>query len=270
MSIQPRQTLLAAKAVSLAPGLNATDRQVALILIEHFNRKTGRCDPSLTRIASLLGVSPRSVMRANKRRETAGLIRKVRHGGHHQCNRYEPNWQKLHALNESWQQRFAEVARMRAPGLSLERRQPRHLRADNDGAQTSDINLLKEPETIGTVSSPPPAPVGERCGHGHSRKTLERPFGTQAVEASRVAAERRWNARLNEAFASTPVTYGEILEAITPEIQHEATEAELRRHGGGFALVVEKLRLGAVRLDACQLTTVGVSRKTAGAQEQTP
>jgi hypothetical protein len=42
--IQPLDTLLAVKALAVAPDLKATDRRVGAALIEHFNRKTGQCD----------------------------------------------------------------------------------------------------------------------------------------------------------------------------------------------------------------------------------
>jgi hypothetical protein len=45
MTVRPLDTLLAVKTISLAPGLLENDRRVATVLIEHFNRKTGRCRP---------------------------------------------------------------------------------------------------------------------------------------------------------------------------------------------------------------------------------
>ena len=82
MPIQRLDTLLALKAIHLASGLNANERRVAAALLEHFNRRTGQCDPSLERIAELLGISTRTVIRSTHRLDRAGLFKKTRHGGH--------------------------------------------------------------------------------------------------------------------------------------------------------------------------------------------
>ena len=50
----------------------------------------------------------------------------------------------------------------------------------------------------------------------------------------RSAAERRWNDALSHEFSAKPVTYGDIIAAMTSEIQEAATDAELRAPGGGY------------------------------------
>src|SRR5262245_52532918 len=64
MKVRPLDTLLAAKVLALAPDLNANDRRVATTLIEHFNRRNSVCDPGQDRIAQLLGISTRTVIRS--------------------------------------------------------------------------------------------------------------------------------------------------------------------------------------------------------------
>jgi hypothetical protein len=56
MTKGPLDTLIAFKIICLSEDLSPTGRRVAAALIEHFNRRTGRCDPSHARIAALLGV----------------------------------------------------------------------------------------------------------------------------------------------------------------------------------------------------------------------
>jgi hypothetical protein len=51
MLVKPIHTLLALKALSLAPNLVDSDRSVAAVLIESFNRRTTQCDPGIERIA---------------------------------------------------------------------------------------------------------------------------------------------------------------------------------------------------------------------------
>jgi len=98
MAVRRLDTLLALKAVSLALGLKENDRRVAAALVEHFNRETSQCDPGLKRIADLLGISTRTVIRATKRLETTGLLRKVRHSGHLNRNHYEPVWSRFREI----------------------------------------------------------------------------------------------------------------------------------------------------------------------------
>jgi len=64
MRTGPSDTLIAHKAINLSEELSGTEKRVAATIIDHFNRKTGQCDPALGSIAKLLGVSRRTVIRA--------------------------------------------------------------------------------------------------------------------------------------------------------------------------------------------------------------
>jgi hypothetical protein len=55
---------------------------------------------------------------------------------------------------------------------------------------------------------------------------------------------------LNNRFVATPETYARVLDAIDIDIQREATEAELNRHGAGLMLVLE-------RIEHAKSTTIG-------------
>ena len=107
-SVDSIDTLLAIKAIGLADGLGANDRRVAVSLIEHFRRRDGRCDPGLNRIAGLLGISVRTVIRCVHRLVAAGLVRKARHGGLGNRNSYHPNWERFGELEEAWRKKFRE------------------------------------------------------------------------------------------------------------------------------------------------------------------
>jgi hypothetical protein len=72
MQTGPSDTFVAHKAISLAEDLTGTEKRVAATIIDHFNRKTGRCDPALGSIARLLGVSRRTV--TSTRRGMAGTF----------------------------------------------------------------------------------------------------------------------------------------------------------------------------------------------------
>jgi AraC-like DNA-binding protein len=96
-------TTIAHKMINLMPELTGTDKRVAAALIEHFNRKTGQCDPGLDRIARLVGVSRRTVMRSVSCLVGAGVFHVVQHGGRSQRNSYEPVWLRFRELDALWQ-----------------------------------------------------------------------------------------------------------------------------------------------------------------------
>ena len=102
MGIEPLDMLLAYKAIALMPGFSASERRVAGAIIDHFNRKDERCDPSVDRIASLLGVDRRTVLRAVDALDRAGVILKDRHGGRMMRNSYEPDWERFRKFELMW------------------------------------------------------------------------------------------------------------------------------------------------------------------------
>src|ERR1700733_14922306 len=106
--VLPRKfdTTIAHKMLNLMPELSGTDKRVAATIIDHFNRKTGQCDPSIERIARLLGLSRRTVIRSNARVVKTGVLRKVLHGGHLQRNSYEPVWSRFREFDAAWSVRF--------------------------------------------------------------------------------------------------------------------------------------------------------------------
>lgn len=71
--------LLAFKAIGLSEQLSSNEKRVAIAVMDSFNRKTGQCDPSLNRIAYLLGLSRSTVIRSVLKLERLGYIIKTRH-----------------------------------------------------------------------------------------------------------------------------------------------------------------------------------------------
>jgi Helix-turn-helix domain len=227
--VQPLDTLLAVKALGVAPDLKATDRRVGTALIEHFNRKTGQCDPGLERLAGLLGLSTRTIIRSTERLEAAGLFRKTRHGGHLNRNSYEPVWSKFREINSAWSENFNRAAR--APKESPAPRQSCHVQGDNAVTQTFGINLFNK-------TYPKRQPTEER-----GRGVIKGFITTRSNDAAQAAAERRWTTALNEKFVRLPVTYAEVIDQITPEMQSGATKTEMRQRGSGLAYILRQLKL---------------------------
>lgn len=234
MPVRPLDTLLGFKALSLVGGLNENDRRVGATLLEHFNRKTGRCDPSLGRIARLLEIDIRTVIRSVRHLEEADLLRKHRHGSNLNRNQYEPNWLKLSELEVEWNARFKGFSA--ASGQSLSKRQDCHLDGDSPVTQTYPIKNL--PNETCSVSHPSRS-NGTAILSNSARPTTPPTIG--ASVAMRSAAERRWTDQLLRRFGSQPVTYGEIVNGIDDTMREAATDAELARPGAGLTYIVEAL-----------------------------
>jgi hypothetical protein len=64
---------------------------------------------------------------------------------------------------------------------------------------------------------------------------------SRSIEAALAAAVRRWNADLLNQFGSKPI-YGDMIDEIDAELQDAATEAEMKRAGGGMAWILKELR----------------------------
>lgn len=96
--------LVAHKAIGLAPGFTGDTRRVATAILDHFNHKSGRCDPSNERLAGLLGVSVRMVRKATKElcEGSSPLFRKRSHAGHSHCASYEPQWATFRRIVAEW------------------------------------------------------------------------------------------------------------------------------------------------------------------------
>jgi predicted transcriptional regulator len=240
MAMRPIDTLLAIKVVGLIEGLNTSDRRVAVLLLEHFNRKTTRCDPGLARIAGLLGICERTVIRSVQRLERVGLFHKVRHGGYGNRNSYKPVWSRFEPYEGSWREKLTRKANSRGAPLSPETRQPCHVEDDSDVTQTYRIKNLHQETCVKGL----PKEEKRENPRAASRGAL---FGNRSVDAAKAEAERRWTNDLHKQFCKMPITYGEVIDAITLEIQLAATDAELRRRGGGLAHIFRQLRLGPPR-----------------------
>lgn len=234
--VKPLDTLLAMKAISLAPGLTASDRRVGTVLIEHFNRRNNRCDPGIERMARLLSLCPRTIIRSTQRLEKAGLFRKVRHGGLSNRNSYVPNWSRFNEIENNWRNQLRRDAQARRAGMSHANGQESHLPRDFAVTQTCSDNQLKQTCITGPT---------EKAG-GKDDSVPGRRVTTSGRSGGYIVAERRWSEDLLNNFKHLPVTYGEIIEAIDERVRCSATEAELKERGGGLRYLLKHLKIGGV------------------------
>ena len=246
--------LIAFKSISLAPDLSVTDKRVASALIDHFNRQTTQCDPSLDTLAVLLGIDRRTVIRSVNRLVRLKYFRRTRHGGNFHRNFYEPLWPRFREVEAEWQsRRLKHSQRFREEKLSRWKGQPVHPAGGKDGTQTSPINLSNEILSSGAVRDDPQRQNSsngsqrltrkEQCSSlPHPNRPMFHVKETRSRDAANAAAERRWNIALQNRYVSAPKAYGEIIGAIDPAMQAAATEAELKRHGAGLAYILDQLK----------------------------
>jgi hypothetical protein len=93
---------LALKAIALAEDLNGSDKRVAVAILDHQNRKTGRCDPSYETLSDLLGIDRRTVGRSVKKIEKTKYFVVLTRRGINHCNSYQPNWVFYRELEVRW------------------------------------------------------------------------------------------------------------------------------------------------------------------------
>ena len=154
------------------------------------------------------------------------LFVKVRHGGYSNRNRYEPNWSLFDDLRTRWKKRFSE--RSRSTRESSVASQPSHLPSDARVTQTYSSNQLKQTYLGGSANKEKVA---------HPSKTLGQPSN----EASRVAAQRRWDHDLLQHFRNTANEYACAVEVIDKALAEQASDAELQRRGAGLELILRSI-----------------------------
>jgi predicted transcriptional regulator len=254
MTPQGPNTLIAHKAISLASELSNSEKRVAAAILDHFNRRTGQCDPSLDCIAELIGMSRRTVIRATNRLQKLGFIRRIRHGGHYHRNSYELVWSRFTQVETDWKsRRSARRVRFLAPKVSPCPSQSRHIGGDTVDPQTFTNNLLKETSDERMLSQKQDACTASGSKRGFAREgsprpdipiegSAYRPFGnTPSSTAARDAAERRWNSELINQYRDQPSIYSQIVDAIDAKVISTATEAELRHRGSGLNCLMGEL-----------------------------
>jgi hypothetical protein len=225
MAVKALDTLLALKLINFMPNLRPSDRRVLALVIEHFNRKTERCDPGLNRISALLGLCTRTAIRSIHRLEAAGLLKKIRHGGFSHRNRYEPNWLRFAEFERAWNERFGRDSKARRAELSPSPCHRGHLESDNPVNQTCKTNPHQQT-------------------YRDNRHRVRVPTLPSSRDAALVEAERRWTDELHRQFASKPMTYGEIIAQIDIGIRTAATTAEMKRRGAGLEYIFRQFKLG--------------------------
>jgi hypothetical protein len=246
MRIQPNDILLAFKAIALSEKLNGTEKQVGAFLVDSFNRRTGQCDPSVDTQAVLSTKSRRTMFRAIDRLVRLRFFRRIRHGGKHNRNSYQPNWEHFRGLERAYKERRRQHAnRYVTQNLSPSGCQECHSSDVNIGIQTCPTNTIPQTYKRCPSSLQHSDLNGEGLGNKSTANTSARAHASfrqspSSKEAARHSAERRWNKNLLDRFRHTSV-YATILEALDIDLQAAATQVEMERVGAGTPHILQEL-----------------------------
>ena len=140
--LAPNDVLFAHKALNIVPGLSANARRVAGAIIDHFNKVTGQCNPSVERLATLLEIDRATVLRATAELcgEQFALFDKVSHGGKSHCASYSPRWERFQEIVADWDARMKSGA---APSNVANLRPSQSQNCDVKRRKTATQTLLK-------------------------------------------------------------------------------------------------------------------------------
>ena len=245
---------IAYKAINLVDGLSKSTRRVAGGLIDHFNPKTGQCDPGVDRMATMLDMNRATAMRATDELDKAGLILKDSHSGKSHRTSYQPQWDRFEEIVADWDRRMKTGA---PPGKVAELRLSRSQDCDVNGRNSATQTLLRNPlkETLedveGRASNATVVPPGKAARHRKGSQPTGQSYWIHAVaggkairprDAQRNAAERRWSTALRKHFDGDWAGYARAIEIITDDIADAATDTEMRRKGDGLASILDALQ----------------------------
>jgi hypothetical protein len=245
---QKLDVLFAFKAIALSDELSGTEKRVAAAIIDSFNHQTTQCDPSLNRIAHLLNMSRRTVIRAVRHLEHRRFTGKYRHGGHSHRNSYEPNWVRFREIEAIWSaHKKTRHWKSAAPDVSPYQPQTCRLAGDAAGTQTFIINQSNKHTLTGKVRETPAEDNQRTIPTTKTNNQTQLNFHStrstiRSQDAARAAAERRWLTELHSAYSGAPDIYAKVVDAVDRVMQEAATEAELQKHGAGFRYIVDQLK----------------------------
>lgn len=256
--LQQNDILFAHKALGLMPDLSAATRRVAAAIVDHFNKRTGQCDPSIGRIMKLLKISRAAVIRATNELDELGLIEKKSHGGKSHRTAYSPNWPMFRAFVDDWD---AGMKSGEGPAPTFEtvsdlipsKSQSCDLRGLRNETQTNRKNPSKKPIEHCRVDKPRtsnPNLSRTKDPKGHLKKEQEEtekyislpPQGRQSLTRSEVArdkAQQRWEGDIMKQREAQKVA---IVEWLTADRMDKVTDAEIDQPGGGLTFILGEMR----------------------------
>lgn len=226
------EVAIAYRVLSLMDGKDR-GRRVGALVLDHFNRTTGQCDPSIARIAKILGVERTTVFRALTDEPLCLLFRRDSHGGHSHRNSYAPDWPFFRAISEAFD--AARDAGMPLPKVAEVQRswlQLRNVDGCSPATQTYKRNLHNKPTESPRTST-----------RQRSLPLLQVVGGTQALrhQAMREQALLRIDTGVREAMGGDVDAYAKALGMMTDQLLDQAVEVESGKRGSGVLFILQAL-----------------------------
>lgn len=237
----------ARRAAMLTTALRPGARRVLGQLIEHHNLRTGRCDPSVGRMAGLVGLSARSVRRAIAQLEAAGLVARLIHGGQRHANAYRLDFDAMARLGLVGGTRQVVPAKMNDADSGTVTRTRESADPDSRVRQNLPRNLKPSEHQEKPVRARPNQPAGARQkDRAPDRRQgwlpLPIPGGADRASVADGQAEKRvWQAmqgRWGRSETALALVLG--LDAAVFEGAHAA---ERDRPGAGIGVIERALKV---------------------------
>lgn len=267
--LEENDILFAHKALNIMAGLTEATKRVAGAIIDHFNKRTGQCDPSIERLATLLGIDRATVIRATDKLHELGVIEKVSHGGKAHRAAYLPNWERFRSIVEDWDARMktghalatpcrstgtpADTPAPKVATLRRSRSQGCDVKGRTAATQTLRSNPSNKPIERERVETQAQERRQQRQAQGQNglwkgnklaaQRSMLLPISggrsPSHADAARAAAERRWYAQVHALGLKAEA---DVLEWMTWDRQEATTQAEMQRKGGGLSFIVSGMQ----------------------------
>lgn len=265
--LDENDVLFAHKALNVMAGLSDATRRVAGAIIDHFNKRTGQCDPSIERLATLLGTDEKTVRRATAVLDEKNLITKTSHGGKAHRASYVPNWEMFRAVVTDWDARMKTGRAPSKDTASIAPKPETGNRAILSGSTGQDCPVKPGEIALQTLRrNPSNKPIEGECADNPPKKPQARhppsaqygllkgrkPAAQRSMllpinggrspghaDAARAAAERRVYAQVHSLGEHAEAN---VLEWMTPDRQEATTQAEMQRRGGGLAFIASMMQ----------------------------
>ena len=232
----------------LSAGLSHRALKVGQALIWHANAKSGRCDPSVARLAAETKLSTRSVQRAIGELEVAKVLRRARHSGGAFTNAYAFEWGGLRQKYQKW---------LSDHGLATATPDKTVTPPLTELSQTPDKTVTQIREEykkgIGEGGRSPSAPSRKRADasrlngfQGECRSKALPPLhflakrnGPPSATVAREKAHQRFDADARKHLSVE--AYEDFVGRVDDETVKQAIAAEVKKRGAGLRLALRRL-----------------------------
>ena len=230
-------------------GLSKSSTKVGASLVWRANQVSGRCDPSIARIAHDTGSCERSVYSAVRALSKVGFLTKNKYGGGALTNAYSINWPWIRSKHEAWEVHCAARGRQQQ---ASENQPPLNERAGvamkefaDTAAKTCTQTLLRKPIEPNSLDGSDTEVRGSSPSLHESKNGFQtrpepswwtpRPISSREVRLNKAAQALDASLRALGGDA-----YGLLLDAISEETFEKATIAEMQKPGSGRPLILDQ------------------------------